>query len=118
MQNMAQSEKDFCTARLDIQQLRLEVLRWRKQHSLMRLKMASAVEESQLRRSNEDLLAKHNANLTNQVHALSQELTTVRQQLADLTSQKSLLEVEAVQHLVRLPGMYLQLSMSSTLNSE
>lgn len=85
---------------LQNEQLKLEVLRWRKQCSLMRLKLASAREKVQLHESNLDLLSEREQRLSSDAAGLRGQLASALQQLTDMTAAKAQAQAEAAKFQV------------------
>eukprot|EP00878_Enallax_costatus_P030856 GHUV01033656.1.p1 GENE.GHUV01033656.1~~GHUV01033656.1.p1 ORF type:complete len:369 (+),score=155.45 GHUV01033656.1:748-1854(+) len=93
-QSLLTRARDLSEARLQNEQLKLEVLRWRKQCSLMRLKLASARENVQLLEGNIDTLSTREQRLSQDVDALKVELSSTVQQLVDVTGAKAQAQAE------------------------
>lgn len=99
---------------LQNEQLKLEVLRWRKQCSLMRLKLASAREKVQLHESNLDLLSEREQRLSSDAAGLRGQLASALQQLTDKTAAKAQAQAEAA----KFQGQALQADMQLTQMNE
>lgn len=87
-------------ASLQSEQLKLEVLRWRKQSSLMRLKLASARENVQLHERNIELLNTREHHLVQEADALRTQLTSTAQQLTKVMAAKAQIQAECSQYQV------------------
>jgi chromosome segregation ATPase len=85
---------------LQNEQLKLEVLRWRKQCSLMRLKLASAREKVQLHENNLDLLSQREQRLSGDAASLRGQLASAVQQLTDMTAAKAQAQAESAKFQV------------------
>ncbi|WIA08745.1 hypothetical protein OEZ85_008168 [Tetradesmus obliquus] len=99
---------------LQNEQLKLEVLRWRKQCSLMRLKLASAREKVQLHESNLDLLSEREQRLSSDAAGLRGQLASALQQLTDMTAAKAQAQAEAA----KFQSQALQADMQLTQMNE
>jgi hypothetical protein len=92
---------ELCQASLQSEQLKLEVLRWRKQCSLMRLKLASARENVQLLERNLDMLCAREQRLAASCARTEDELAVARMQLTDANAATTAVAAEAAMHQVR-----------------
>lgn len=94
LQAMRSVQCELHTAKLQNQQLKLEVLRWRKQNSLLRLKLASAKEKAQLHEANLDLVSAREHRLSKEAAILKDQLASAMQQLTDMTAAKMQAQAE------------------------
>lgn len=93
---MAALEKDICQAHLENHQLRLEVHRWRKQHALVKLRLAGAQEDLELQGAHCRQLEGRCDTLEGQRGALAAQLEDARLQAAEAKVQiLELAEVKA-----------------------
>ena len=83
----------MCQSHIENHQLRLEVHRWRKQHALVKLRLAGATEDYDLQASHArqlearcETLEAQRVALTAHVEALQAQLTEVRAQLAQMAA--------------------------------
>jgi chromosome segregation ATPase len=76
-------EKDVCQANLENHQLRLEVHRWRKQHALIKLRLAGAQEDLDLQGAHSRQLESRCESLEGQRTSLAAQLEDARLQLAE-----------------------------------
>jgi chromosome segregation ATPase len=100
---------------LQNEQLKLEVLRWRKQCSLMRLKLASAREKVQLHESNLDLLGRREQRLSSDAASLKGQLSSAVQQLTDMTAAKA--QAESAKFQVCATSLLLPLCLADWSSS-
>jgi chromosome segregation ATPase len=112
LQKLRGLQLELRSKNLQNEQLKLEVLRWRKQCSLMRLKLASAREKVQLHESNLDLLSQREQRLSSDAASLKGQLASAVQQLTDMTAAKAQVQAESAKFQVRaaifatVPGRY------------
>lgn len=104
LQSLLTLTRDMSETNLQNEQLKLEVLRWRKQCSLMRLKLASARENVQLHERNIDLLSDREQRLNRQVDELETQLCNTVQQLTDITGVKAQAQAEWSKYQVGSPS--------------
>ena len=83
-QKISALEKDLCQARLENHQLRLEVHRWRKQHALVKLRLAGAQEDIELQAAHARQLEARCETLEAARGALGEQLDALRAQLEEL----------------------------------
>jgi len=101
-QKLMSLEKDLCQSHLENHQLRLEVHRWRKQHALVKLRLAGAQEDFDLQASHArqlearcETLEAQRAALSAQIDGLKAHLQQVQGQVSELSALKSGTEEEA-----------------------
>jgi chromosome segregation ATPase len=99
-QKLRALQLELLSNNLQNEQLKLEVLRWRKQCSLMRLKLASAREKVQLHESNLDLLSQREQRLSSDAATLRGQLASAVQQLTDMTAAKAQAQAESAKFQV------------------
>jgi chromosome segregation ATPase len=100
LQKLRALQLELRSNNLESEQLKLEVLRWRKQCSLMRLKLASAREKVQLHESNLDLLSEREQRLSSDAASLRVQLASAVQQLTDMTAAKAQAQAESAKFQV------------------
>lgn len=100
MQKIANLQRDLGEAQLQNEQLKLEVLRWRKQSSLLRLKLASAEENVQITERNLQVLAEREQQTSTTISALKSELDAANQQLTAAVAAKAMAQAESAKYQV------------------
>jgi chromosome segregation ATPase len=100
VQNIATLQRDLGEAQLQNEQLKLEVLRWRKQSSLLRLKLASAEENVQITERNLQVLAEREQQTSTTISALKSELDAANQQLTAAVAAKAMAQAESAKYQV------------------
>jgi len=100
VQNIANLQRDLGEAQLQNEQLKLEVLRWRKQSSLLRLKLASAEENVQITERNLQVLAEREQQTSTTISALKSELDAANQQLTAAVAAKAMAQAESAKYQV------------------
>ena len=118
-------EKDLCQANLENHQLRLEVHRWRKQHALVKLRLAGAQEDFDLQASHSrqlearcETLEAARAALGAEADGLRAALADARGQLDELLQLKTGTELEAAKLKARWEGMEGRDSTAATLQMQ
>lgn len=108
-QKVSALEKDITQAHLENHQLRLEVHRWRKQHALVKLRLAGAQEDLDLQATHNrqlearcDTLESTRAALMGQMEGLKAQLQEANAQLHDLAARQAGAKEEASKLKVRL----------------
>lgn len=94
-QQVAELQRSMTAANCEVQQLKLEVLRWRKQYSLMRLKFASADESCSLLRRNNDLLVRRETQLAAEGAGLRERLAALQDEVAAVHVVNAAVETDA-----------------------
>eukprot|EP00775_Hariotina_reticulata_P006298 gene6298-6533_t len=100
MQKIAHLQRDLGEAHLQNEQLKLEVLRWRKQSSLLRLKLASAKENVQITERNLQVLAEREQQTSITTSALKSELDAATLQLTAAVTAKAMAQAESAKYQV------------------
>lgn len=100
LQRAQDIQRELCLARMESEQLKLDGLRQRKQNSILRLKLASAKEDTELLQRNMALLDQHSQRLMDELAGLRSSLATAQQQLTDVSAARAMLQADAEKHQV------------------
>jgi hypothetical protein len=102
LQRLHNVQREMALAQTEIQQLKLDGLRQRKQNSILRLKLASAKEAVDLLQRKEALLEQHSQRDANRVSSLEDELAATAQRLTEVSAGNAVLEAAVAKYQVRL----------------
>lgn len=105
-QALADLRRELSDASLQNEQLKLEVLRWRKQASLLRLKLASTKESVTLQEQNAQLLSEREQRMHAELAALAEQLQQANAHVMRVTAAKAQAQAECAKYQARGGGAW------------